>query len=215
MIEESWKWIPGYEGLYKASTTGRIRSFHQKNPRVMQPARLPKGYRTVTLRRDGVPKTHLVHRLVARTFLGEPPSVGFEVCHNDGNAENNQLSNLRWDTASNNNRDKLVHGTNWQANKTHCPQGHEYTEDNTRVLRTGGRRCVRCKKDDSNRRYRAGRGELFGTHKGKKLTPEVIQEMKRLREDSGLLYREIAELYSVSIPTARLAIQGISYRDAA
>lgn len=32
------------------------------------------------------------------------------------------------------------------AQKTHCPQGHPYTEENTYFIRTGGRACQTCKK---------------------------------------------------------------------
>jgi hypothetical protein len=34
-----------------------------------------------------------------------------EACHNDGGRANNRVSNLRWDTHKNNERDKLAHGT--------------------------------------------------------------------------------------------------------
>jgi hypothetical protein len=34
-----------------------------------------------------------------------------ECCHNDGNPNNNHLSNLRWDTSKNNHADKVRHGT--------------------------------------------------------------------------------------------------------
>ncbi len=34
-----------------------------------------------------------------------------QCCHNDGNVLNNHIDNLRWDTPSNNNRDKIKHGT--------------------------------------------------------------------------------------------------------
>ena len=33
-----------------------------------------------------------------------------EVCHNDGDKENNRLTNLRWDTPKSNCYDKLIHG---------------------------------------------------------------------------------------------------------
>ena len=36
-----------------------------------------------------------------------------QCCHNDGNKLNCNLDNLRWDTISNNHKDKRVHGT-WQ-----------------------------------------------------------------------------------------------------
>ncbi len=46
---------------------------------------------------------------VLETYVGPRPE-GMWACHNDGDKNNNSLSNLRWDTRSNNERDKLKHG---------------------------------------------------------------------------------------------------------
>lgn len=54
---------------------------------------------------------HYLQRLVLAAFVGECPK-GYQACHNDGNPHNNKLSNLRWDTPSNNSKDKIKHGTN-------------------------------------------------------------------------------------------------------
>ena len=45
------------------------------------------------------------------TFKGPPPDPKMEACHNDGNKDNNRLSNLRWDTKKNNKADMVKHGT--------------------------------------------------------------------------------------------------------
>lgn len=37
MIEEQWKDISGYEGLYQISNFGRVKSFHFKNSRILKP----------------------------------------------------------------------------------------------------------------------------------------------------------------------------------
>jgi len=57
-------------------------------------------------------KVHKVHLqvLMLETFEGERPS-GKQACHNDGDKLNNHIDNLRWDTCSANNRDKITHGT--------------------------------------------------------------------------------------------------------
>lgn len=62
-----------------------------------------KGYRQVTLRRDGKSNTVSVHRLVAETYL-EPIPDGNKctVNHIDGNKQNNHISNLEWNTYSEN-----------------------------------------------------------------------------------------------------------------
>lgn len=61
--------------------------------------------------RDCAGKVHnkRVHRLVLEAFIGECPD-NMECCHNDGNASNNLLSNLRWDTSKSNKDDLRKHG---------------------------------------------------------------------------------------------------------
>lgn len=67
-----------------------------------------QGYRGVTLSKYSKPHLKTVHRLVLETYVGECPK-GEEACHYDGNPLNNTLSNLRWDTVSNNARDRIRH----------------------------------------------------------------------------------------------------------
>lgn len=52
----------------------------------------------------------LVHRTVLECFVGPCPD-GMECCHDDGNPQNNNLDNLRWDTPRANQADRLKHGT--------------------------------------------------------------------------------------------------------
>lgn len=60
---------------------------------------------------DGERITRGVHRLVALTFLGTPPSPKHEAAHWDGDRKNNQPSNLRWGTPQENSSDRLRHRT--------------------------------------------------------------------------------------------------------
>ena len=105
---EIWKDIPGYEGLYQASTLGRIRTCANKvtsnarystriwKSRIMKGrGDNPKTGKRVSLWRDGKPKDYLVARLVAMTFLGDPPT-DFTVNHKDGNRLNNNIENIEW-----------------------------------------------------------------------------------------------------------------------
>ena len=55
-----------------------------------------------------------VHTLVLLAFKGERPSQEYDGCHDDGNAENNYLSNLYWGTKQENAQDRLRHGTQCQ-----------------------------------------------------------------------------------------------------
>lgn len=105
---ETWKDIPGYEGIYQASTFGNIRTAEGKTTsnkryatrrwksRVLKgKGNNPKTGLRVSLWKDGKPKDWLVARLVAITFLGNPPE-GFTVNHKDGDRMNNCVDNLEW-----------------------------------------------------------------------------------------------------------------------
>jgi hypothetical protein len=106
-MQEVWKDIPDYEGIYQASTFGRIRTVEGKITHSIRhgerrwKSRILKGRgdcpngKRVSLWKDKKQKDFLVARLVALTFLGEPPE-GFTVNHKDGNRMNNHIDNLEW-----------------------------------------------------------------------------------------------------------------------
>lgn len=108
LSDETWRDIPQYEGIYQASTHGRIRSVDGKTTHSSLhgtrkwKSRVLKGRgdnrrmgKRVSLWKNGKQKDFLVARLVAETFLGEPPE-GFTVNHKDGNRLNNHIDNLEW-----------------------------------------------------------------------------------------------------------------------
>ena len=160
---EEWRPVVGYEGLYEVSSAGNVRSL----PRIVrqrdggQPVRgrvlrqsliSGTGYPKVSLSKDGRPSAKAVHRLVALAFVpGYEP--GLEVCHFDGDRQNNVASNLRWDTRSGNMRDMVRHGRNAMTNRTHCPRGHEYSAENTKVYE-GRRFCITCSRERGRKRQR-------------------------------------------------------------
>ena len=114
---EKWRDIPGYEGIYEASTEGRIRSKEGKTThsrlhgerrwkqRIIKPKLCSnKKGRTdarVDLWKNGANKTLLVSRLVAMTWV-DGYSPGLTVNHRDGNPLNNSAENLEWVTRSEN-----------------------------------------------------------------------------------------------------------------
>jgi hypothetical protein len=113
-LEEVWRDIPGYEGLYEASDKGRIRTKEGKTTsntlysrrvwkqRILKPKgkRYQTGYR-VSLWRDGECKEWLVARLIAITFCDK--TIGkLTVNHKDGNRFNNNVENLELVTLADN-----------------------------------------------------------------------------------------------------------------
>jgi hypothetical protein len=71
---------------------------------------ISKGYLTYRLRIDGKKRTQYAHRLVLKSFVGEPPTLKHQAAHWDGNPLNNHYSNLRWATVAENTADKVRHG---------------------------------------------------------------------------------------------------------
>nr|pir hypothetical protein 36.1 - phage SPP1 [Bacillus phage SPP1] len=69
-MEEVWRDIPGYVGIYEVSTLGRVRK--KEGGRILK-ARKSRGYMRLWLYKDKLKKDWYVHRLVALAFLCRPP----------------------------------------------------------------------------------------------------------------------------------------------
>lgn len=68
------------------------------------------GYHLLRLSDGGRRSCGMLSRAMLLTFCG-PAQPGMCACHNDGNKDNNHISNLRWDTRAGNEADKVSHGT--------------------------------------------------------------------------------------------------------
>ena len=117
---EEWRPVLGFEGMYQVSNLGRVRSLERiinySDGRIRTfPGRIirpggGKNHLYVFLHRRQVKKKEYVHRLVLESFVGPCPP-GMEACHDpDYHPHNNRLSNLRWATASANQRDAIKQG---------------------------------------------------------------------------------------------------------
>ena len=94
---EVWKDVIGYEGLYRVSNLGRVKSLCKCNEIILKAGMAKSGYFTVCLHNNKKPLTHNVHRLVAQAFIPNLENKRY-VNHIDGNKQNNILSNLEWVT---------------------------------------------------------------------------------------------------------------------
>jgi hypothetical protein len=123
---ENWKQVPGHAN-YRVSDLGNVWSLHWDRP-LKTTKRKHGGHLVVTL--DG--RQYAVHRLVLLAFVGPPPN-GMEVCHEDGDPENNRLSNLRYDTHFANVQDRRKHGTHPRG--VDLKVSSRFTEDDIRTIR--------------------------------------------------------------------------------
>ena len=119
---EVWKPVYGYEGIYEVSSFGNIRSIDRFVPHKVSGRQFIKGrnmtciknnfgYFIVTMSKNGIVKKMYVHRLVAEAFI-----PNFEnkphVNHIDGDKSNNNIDNLGWVTALENNEHAWDTGLN-------------------------------------------------------------------------------------------------------
>jgi hypothetical protein len=103
MIQEIWKDIEGWEGLYQVSNLGDVKSLPKIKirsngkpqtfkERILRPG-LSNGYLSISIYdRQGNKKTHTIHRLVATHFIPNPDNLP-EVNH-VGKDENGMITKL-------------------------------------------------------------------------------------------------------------------------
>lgn len=105
IINEIWKDIPGYEGLYQVSNYGEVKSLNYRRTgkeKLLKPRNNGKGYLQVCLCKNGIVKFFRINRLVWQTFVGEIPE-GLQCNHVDEDKENNRVDNLNLMSSKENN----------------------------------------------------------------------------------------------------------------
>lgn len=105
-MNEIWKSIAGYEGLYEVSDKGRVKSLKYGKERILKLGKDTVGYLYANLWKNGHGKNLLVHRLVAEAFIPNPNNLG-TINHKDEVKTNNTVSNLEWMSK----KDNLNYGT--------------------------------------------------------------------------------------------------------
>ncbi len=184
-MQETWKPVLGYEGLYEVSDAGRVRSrgraYRMRNSRrpevimdcyrkgkPLKPGMTAAGYAQVMLYAlDKSKRQPLVHRLVLEAFVGPAPE-GMEANHINGQPFDNRLCNLEW----------ITHGENM----AHSRQ----------VL-----------------------GAMQGEkNHNAKLTADLVRELRQAKAD-GLPISPIANRIGVSVVAACNAANGTTWRHVA
>lgn len=116
-MEEVWKDIKGYEGLYQISTNGRVKSLLKvtkfgnrlkvNEEMILKPALGKRGYYVVSLNHNGKSKTFTIHRLIAEAFIPNPLNKKF-IDHINTIKTDNRIENLRWVTSKENSNNILT-----------------------------------------------------------------------------------------------------------
>ena len=101
-MEEIWKDIIGFEGIYQISNLGNVMVLNYKNTKtkhMLTPKKNNKGYLWVELWKNKKSHCFLIHRLVAEAFIPNCYNLPL-VNHKDENPLNNAIDNLEWCTYS-------------------------------------------------------------------------------------------------------------------
>lgn len=177
---EIWKPVVGYEKLYEVSNRGRVKSLNRLKTvrvslsnvskitrvyggKILKLSNNKLGYKKVTLSKNNVVVTKLVHRLVAEAFLENPKNKKC-VNHLDKNPQNNFVNNLEWCTYKENERHSWKNG---------------------------------------KKRVRGDKNSF-----AKLSDQEAVQIMWLLKNVSGIIQTDLAEVFNVSLQTVNAIKKG-------
>ena len=132
-MEEIWKDIPGFDGLYQVSNLGRVKSLPKKiwngkgyfisKEKLLKPNTLAKGYFQVELKKNLNRCCFQVHRLVAMAFIQNPfPESYDQINHINGDKQDNRVENLEWSNNSLNQKHAWATGLQRVSNKAGKPR---------------------------------------------------------------------------------------------
>lgn len=143
-MTEVWKPVKDFEGLYEVSTLGRVKSLtrrvYRSDGRLLQTKaeRILKQntqrYSFVVLCKDGKTFPKFVHRLVAEAFIPNPEDKPV-VDHIDTNSTNNEVTNLRWATISENCLNPLTREHNSKSKQGHPGYLKKHSEEAKQKMR--------------------------------------------------------------------------------
>ena len=95
-MQETFRDIPNYEGLYQVSNLGNVKSLKFGKEKILKGSADGNGYLRVNLSKGKIVKPCYIHKIVAIAFLGHKPNgYSLVVDHIDNNNSNNHIDNLQ------------------------------------------------------------------------------------------------------------------------
>lgn len=183
MIEEIWKDIEGYEGLYLISNFGRVKSLPKHcgsgkgytTKEIILKPHLRLGYIAYTLYKNDIPKVINAHRLVAIAFIPNQENKP-QVNHINGIKTDNSIKNLEWVTNSEN----IKHAYD---------NGLKYASDKQKA-----------------------KASINGI-KSRKLTVEQVHNIKQYYSITNLSSFKLSKIFNIPRTTIQRIIDGTSYKE--
>lgn len=138
-MEEIWKPVKGYEGLYEVSNLGKVRSLDHIckyrikgyvitkliEGRILNNHLATIGYYILGLHKDKKSRFVYVHRLVAEAFIENPNGYRY-INHKDEDKTNNRVDNLEWCTQK--------HNLNWGTSRARLSASRKANPHNNRRI---------------------------------------------------------------------------------
>ncbi len=100
-VEEEWRPVVGFEGLYCVSSLGRVKN---RKGLILAITKDKKGYDQYNLLFCGKQKNYPIHRIVAKAFIPNPDNLP-TVNHKNLDRLDNRADNLEWMSF----RDNTIH----------------------------------------------------------------------------------------------------------
>lgn len=212
--------VPGVDGL-KVSRDGRVMRLQSETDEWYEPIQRVNAGGYFTVYHNG--KNHLVHRLVAITYVPNPRPTKYKlVRHLNGDPSDNRAENLAWGDAKLNWEDSVRHGTA-VIGQAESKLSEDDVLEMIELYKDGLTHDDLAEKYDVHPAYistiLSGKAlpeierEIVGSlHIGErnnqsKLNPDAVREIRRLRKQ-GLTQREIAERFGVSPRAVRKILSG-------